>query len=277
MLDLNDLTEASLPMSITMAPFQSIATVSLDAVDDAILDGSRTVILTASAEGFEPGMDSVEVLDHEALLFDLAAMTIPEDGGSISGTITRPNTDNADPLVVQLASDDTTEATVAQEVTIPGGLASVPFSITAVDDDLLDGDQAVTITATAPSYVDGVTQIQVTDGEDLKVTIADFTISENNGVTTGTVSRSNVNNASPLRVSLSSSKPAEAAVPAFVIIPANQLSVDFPITAVDDDLLDGNQAVVFAFQFITGCLRFNGNRLQTTHQNGCRNGRNGIH
>ena len=244
MLELNDLTEAAVPLLVTMEPFQSIATISLDAVDDDILDGDRTVILTASADGFETGEDTIRVRDHETLTITLDATAIAEDGGSINGTITRSNTDNQDPLVVQLQSDDLSEATVAGEVTIPANLATVAFTVTAVDDDLLDGNQRVIVSATAPAFVDGASEIQVTDGEDLRITIADFAISENNGATTATLTRSNTNIASPLRVSLSSSDTSEAIVPAFVDIPANQMSVVVPILAVDDDVLDGNRNVV---------------------------------
>jgi len=133
---------------------------------------------------------------------------------------------------------------VVLEVTFPGGLATVAFTVTAVDDDLLDGSHRVIISAMAPAFVDGVKEIQVTDGEDLHITIADFAISENNGSTTATVIRSNTNTASPLRVSFSSSDTSEAIVPAFVDIPANQMSIDILITAVDDDILDGNRNVV---------------------------------
>ena len=243
-LEVNDLTEASVPLLVTMEPFQTVAVISLDAVDDTILDGPRTVILTATADGFDTGTDTVQVLDHETLTIALDGTTIAEDGILVSGTITRSNTDNQDPLVVQLRSDDTSEATVVPEVTIPGGEATIAFSVRAVDDDLLDGDQLVILSATAPAFVDGRQELLVTDGEDLLITIEDFAIFEHDGVTTATVTRSNSNNGSPLRVILNSSDTSEATVPPFVDIPANQNSVEFQITAVDDDVLDGNRNVV---------------------------------
>jgi len=244
MLTLNDLTEAAVPLLVTMEPFQSVATVQLDAVDDDILDGSRTVVLTVTAEGYEDGVDSVLVLDHETANITLDATTISEDGGGLSGTVTRSNTDNQNPLVVQLASSDQTEVTVPAQVTIPAGQASAPFAVTILDDDLLDGDQSVTITSSALAYVNDTAVLQVLDAETIGLRINNFTISENNGATTATVTRSNTNTGSPLRVSLSSNDTTEAVVPPFIDIPANQMTASFPITAVDDSLLDGNQPVV---------------------------------
>ena len=46
------------------------------------------MILTASADGFEAGVDTVRVLDHETLTMALDTTTIAEDGGVINGTIT---------------------------------------------------------------------------------------------------------------------------------------------------------------------------------------------
>ncbi len=76
-----------------------------------------------------------------------------ENGGTITGTVTRSNTDIATPIIVSLASDDTSEATVpAHGHDTRAGQASTTFTIAAVDDTLLDGTQRVNITATSSGY-----------------------------------------------------------------------------------------------------------------------------
>ena len=40
-------------------------TVNLAAVDDAIVDGTQTVTITASATGFASGSDTLQVTDNE--------------------------------------------------------------------------------------------------------------------------------------------------------------------------------------------------------------------
>ena len=66
-------------------------------------------------------------------------------------------------LVVNLSSNDTSEATVPATVTIAANQASATFAITAVDDALLDGTQTVTITGSATGYVSGTQTLDVTD------------------------------------------------------------------------------------------------------------------
>ncbi|MES2440877.1 MAG: SdiA-regulated domain-containing protein [Verrucomicrobiota bacterium] len=69
-----------------------------------------------------------------------------------------------------------------------------------------------------------------------------FAESAVNPASVGTVSRA-VATASDLVVNLSSSDVTEASFPASVTIPANQTSVDFNISAVDDSFPDGNKTV----------------------------------
>lgn len=79
-----------------------------------------------------------------------------------TGTVTRagPGTEE---LVVTLASNDTTGATVPESVVIPAFQASATFDVAAVDDLIPDGAQTVRITASATGYVSGSSEITVTD------------------------------------------------------------------------------------------------------------------
>jgi 2',3'-cyclic-nucleotide 2'-phosphodiesterase (5'-nucleotidase family) len=72
---------------------------------------------------------------------------------------------------------------------------------------------------------------------------ASFSESATNPASTGTVTRSPVG-AADLVVTLTSSDPTEATVPATVTILANQASANFDVSAVNDADADGNQAVV---------------------------------
>ncbi len=104
---------------------------------------------------------------------------ISENGGSTTASITRWNTDLGSPLNVTLASSDTTEATVPATVTIPADASSATFVISGVDDSLSDGEQTVTITATAAGLLDGHDMLRVIDDEPQLIsqwaaTIVDF-------------------------------------------------------------------------------------------------------
>ena len=50
-------------------------------------------------------------------------------------------------------------------------VTSIPFAATVVDDNLLDGTQQVTITATGAGIFGGTIQIGVTDYETLTLTV----------------------------------------------------------------------------------------------------------
>jgi hypothetical protein len=232
------------PATITIPAHQSMATFSVIGIEDALLDGTQTVVLRAEVPGYESGVANLDVADFETLTVSINPGAISEDRGGTTGTVTRSNTDISQEEVVTLTSSDLTEATVPATVIIPANQASQTFEITAVDDSILDGVQDVTINASSLGYFDGSAKVTVTDFETLSVTIDATSISEKNGAAIGTVSRSNSNNDGSLTVTLESSDTTEATVtPRVIMIPANQSSVKFSISGIDDALLDGTQPV----------------------------------
>jgi hypothetical protein len=241
----SDPTELSVPASVDFLPGQTSVTVSVDAVDDNLLDGTQTVTIGVGALCYGTGVVSIDVLDHETLTVSITATSMAENAGpnAITGRLTRSNAGNDQTFT--LVSSDTTEATVPATVTIPAGQPFVNFSINAVDDSLLDGTQTVTISATAPQYFVTSDTIQVTDFETLTVSIAANSVVETAGfaATTGTVTRGNSDISQALTLSITSSDTSELAHPGAVVIPAGQSSATFNIDAVDDNMLDGTQAV----------------------------------
>ena len=77
----------------------------------------------------------------------------------------------------------------------------------------------------------------------LSISINPTSIPETNGSATGIVSRLDADLTQALVVNLSSSDETSATVPVSVIIPANQSSIDFTITAHDDHLVSGTKAI----------------------------------
>ncbi len=78
----------------------------------------------------------------------------------------------------------------------------------------------------------------------LSVSIDVPSIAEKNGHAVGTVSRTDADLSKALVVNLSSSDITAASVPVSVVIPINQTSVSFVITAVDDHIVDGTSTVM---------------------------------
>jgi hypothetical protein len=160
-----DPSEAAVAPSVTILAGQASATFAIDALDDALLDGDQIVTLSALASGFEGATAILTVADYEMLAVAIDLAEIAEDDGPSAAmvTVTRGNTDVALPLTVNLISSDDTEAWVASGVVIPAGQSSASFAIDAVDDDLLDGTQTVTIEASAAGYKSGNATLQVLD------------------------------------------------------------------------------------------------------------------
>lgn len=103
-----------------------------------------------------PGAGACERLEDRTLLVASLGVTIDqtyvyENWGATAarGTVTRVSDDYSQPLTVSLSSSDPSEVTVPATVTIPAGYSSAGFAVSAVDDNLLDGTQHATITATA--------------------------------------------------------------------------------------------------------------------------------
>lgn len=244
----SDTSEATVSTTVTIPAGQSVsAAFDITGVDDAVMDGTQTVTLTASVAGHADGMSTLDVIDDETagIFLVIAAMSISENGGTTSATVSR-NTETTDALIVTLATSDAGEANAPVTITIPAGqTTSAAFDVTAVDDVIADGTQTVTMTATAVGHADGADTVDVTDDETagLSLVIAVGAVSENGGATTATVSR-NTDTTEALIVTLTNSDAGEAIAPVTVTIPDGQSASDpFTISGVDDSVVDGTQTV----------------------------------
>jgi subtilase family protein/Big-like domain-containing protein/Calx-beta domain-containing protein len=245
----------SLSGSVLIVDGQSSATIAITPVDDDEEEGDETLTLSLDAgAGYvvgSPDNATVTIADDDvvapALQLVIVDASIVENAGAAAttATVTR-NTDTANALLVTLTNSDTSEVGVPTSVTIEAGSTSAEFYIDAVDDDVADGTQTVTLTASAAGFSDGIDTIDVTDNETAMLTlvIATDSIAENAGpaATTATVFR-NTETLNPLVVTLGSDDASEATVPATVIIPAGFGSASFNIDAVDDSEPDGTQTV----------------------------------
>jgi len=165
-LESNDTTEATVPATVVIPANQASATFDIAAVDDALVDGAQTATISASADGYTGASATLQVTDDDTatLTLTIAAASISENGGSTQATIQRTS-GTVGALAVTLSSDDTTEAQVPASVTIPDGSASTTFTITGVDDTVVDGTQTVRITASATGFTAGDDTVDVTDDD----------------------------------------------------------------------------------------------------------------
>lgn len=106
------------------------------------------------------------VVAQEILPLTVAVSSASESSGDpVIATVGRGSSDPSLPLTVQLMSSDESEATVPESVVIPANQTAINFQISTVDDDVVDGSQNVTITASAVGFADGTTLLTVTDDD----------------------------------------------------------------------------------------------------------------
>lgn len=207
----SDISEGAVnPSSLTFTPsnWNVPRTVTVTGVDDLNVDGDvNYLITTANAVSNDPkynGVNPVDVSvtnrdnDTQTLTLSLAAASISEGAGPAATTATLSrNTDPTNELSVTLTSSDLSEATVPTSVTIPAGQSSVTFSVSAVDDAILDGTQSETVTASATGHANGSRTLLVTDND-----VAGLTVSGTN--TTLTWSGSGPSGSDPFGVAYAS-------------------------------------------------------------------------
>ena len=103
----------------------------------------------------------------QTLSLTFSPTTISEDAGTAAsvGTVSLSFTQDTD-IIVNLTSNDISEVTVPETVTILANTLSTTFDLNAVDDLLDDGDRTVTILARSPGTVENESSLIVTDDAD---------------------------------------------------------------------------------------------------------------
>ena len=230
---------------------QADVLVPLDAVDNNILDGDQVVTISAisvDATGLDLGSDTVIVTDKESLALTIEVSSVSEAllPSTITGTLTRRNTDISLPHSVLISSNNPGRLSVASAtLIIPAGQSTIEFPITVHDNSIVDGDEIVTLTATAPGYGDPVTvDVTVLDYEPvLVVSTLTPTVAENAGTFAAKISRQGIEAAdlsNSLIVNLTAGP--GLTVPATVTIPSGLTEMTFSVGIIDNKLLDGNRS-----------------------------------
>jgi hypothetical protein len=201
---------------------------------------TATVTVTDDDGGRASGNFRVIVDSPPQLSVSINRTSIAENAGSNAAilTVSRPQSISAAALTVAFLSSDISEATVPSSVVMAAGQTSVQVAINAVDDDLLDGSQVITITASAAGVSSASAELIVTDFETLTATFSSETIREDAGPdsTTLTIRRNNTDTSSPLVVAISGNDPSRIELPTSITIPAGAQQVVIPVVPIDDDI-----------------------------------------
>ncbi|MDB6030291.1 MAG: hypothetical protein JWM16_629, partial [Verrucomicrobiales bacterium] len=265
-LSSSDSTRVTVPTSVTIPVGARSAAIKVAAVNNDFPNIPAPITITASTPGFSSIPASLTVLDDDTpgLSVTLNESIISEAAPSPAAfvTVTRSSVSTA-PLSVALLPTPQGIISLQATAVIPGNQASVSVPVSVINDQLVNGNRLVQITATP---LDGVYGTPIAAGAaSASLTIADddgpalslainASVIKETGVTSGTVTR-NTPAINALVVNLASSNPGEATVPAAVTIPNGQSSVTFAINGVTDNTPDGVKRVTItanATGFSTG-------------------------
>jgi subtilase family serine protease len=256
----SDLTEITVPATVSIPAGQVTAAFDLTVLHDGIVDGPQPVQLRAQAPAYTDAAASLTVQDVDRPQLSVAfARTNIVEGTNVALTLSRDWV-TSDAVTVQLTSSSALELLVPASATIPPNQASVQLNAQAADDTELNSPRTFTVSATAPGHVPGSASIQVQDNDtpQLTVALAVAEVSEGAGptATTGTATRDRIS-PRPLVVTLESSNPNAARVPASVTIPAGALSASFAVAAINNELVDGTKTTAirgYAREAATGAV-----------------------
>ncbi len=137
-------------------------------------------------------------------------------------------------ITVNLASSDTSEATIQKSIDIPAGELSVTVPVSAVDDAILDGTKQVTLTASGAGLLSGTTSLSVTDLEELVTSFTAAAIFENAAANKFFLTVTRPDNGAAVTINISGNIPAELTVPTTATIKAGSREVRIPIEPIND-------------------------------------------
>jgi hypothetical protein len=214
------------PTQLNFTPNDRLLTFTVNTAPE-LVNTSKIITANRPAQGTYTNQTKTGTLFVDANFLTNLVLnpTTVLSGQSSTGTITISNTAQAGGVVVNLSSSNPNIATVPASVTVPAGSTNATFQVTTL--------------ATATDSVVQISAIRGTTTITRNLTIkgVTFTMSANpnsviGGATniTGTVTLALNAPAGGVLVSLTSSAPGAASVPASVLVPAGTKIATFPIT-----------------------------------------------
>ena len=146
----------------------------------------------------------------------------------------------------KLAQTADTRIELPAEITIPQGQSATYFYAKVIANQKLDNDSIVTVNIDGNNYITGTTAIKLTDDTKPQLTLSAKQQDVTEGgklILTITAERQS---ATDKAISLSCDLPSRFRIPANIILPARQTSVDVEVEALEDDIPDVEKVVTFA-------------------------------
>ncbi len=253
-------TDLPLATPVKILPGESSVAISVILPDNDIAEEDQLITITAGSAGLISATESILLIDENdipAISFTVAVDTISESAGifATQGILTRLGSTD-DVLSVDISANLSNALYLPATVPLGPGEMQKTFDIGVLDNNNVDGFRDVEITAsviiescnclasaTSAGVFSDILTIADNDGASLSLQVNPLSLPEgevNAGVLT--VIRNTPADVA-LTVSLSSSDESEITLPATVTLPIGAVSIDVPITTIQDNIPDGNQQV----------------------------------
>ena len=274
-IDYSDVPDFTL--TIPAGDTSGTAMFTLRPTDDALAEGSETLSVSGSAAELTVTGTEATITDDDtastALTLSVSPSSVAEGGGAATLEVTASLDADARPGAMSVtvavgaegdaATEGTDYATVSDvTVTIPGGstTGTGTFTLTPTDDELTEGDETLTVSATVTGLTVTGTAVTITDDETastgVTLTVSPTLVAEDAGATTVTV-LARLNGAAgtaatPVTVAVGATTDGAAEGTDYATVDDFSMSIaagntadtaTFTLTPTDDDLAEGSETL----------------------------------
>jgi len=265
-LSASETGQINLPASVTIPQRSSSAVFSITMVDNADLDGTRQVDVTAEASGYDAPTAVLQILDNEKPSLTLSLdKDVAVEGDTLQLTITRDLV-TPDSVVVLLSTGKSRQWSIPGQVILPGNTASVVVKVPVTDDLVPELDEPAGITASAGGMISGTVVATIADDDipQIEFSIMADSVSEGAGpyATFAKIKRTG-SPAGTIRINLAADQANTLYFPASVTLSEGVVEKQINIGVVDNAQVDGARVIeVTAAIYISSC------NCNTTAENG---------
>lgn len=275
--------------TVTIAAGATTATINITVINDIVVEGNETVILTLSSvtSGLatlgSPVSATNTIADNDAPVVTIANTTNGNEAGPVNGVMTVTQTAiAATPIVIAYtvsgnATSGADFTALSGSVTIAAGSTTATITIPIINDIIVEGNETVIVTLT--SVTSGAASLGAT-------LIATNTITSNNSATVSISNTSNGTEAGPVSgaLTVTQTNPSAtdtvvtysvsgtatsgvdyAALTGTVTVPAGATTASVFVLVVNDAILDPAETVIVTLSSISSGLATMGTPVAATN------------
>lgn len=250
------------PTQVILPAGEESVTVDVTAIEDNLPNVTLDAAFAVKAARYNSSECYIELLDNDLpeIVLTLTPNTISESAGpmAVMATLKRL-THNDNKVTVKLTDNSNGRLYYStQTIVLESGVSEAQFTIGAIDNALVDGEQEITVTAaiyisscdcaasgTTAGVVAQTIKVLDDDGPALKLSSSKSMLLEGaEEATVLTVSR-NTDTTNPLTVTLASDADELLTYEKTVTIPAGKTSVNVPVAVKANDISSDSRTVVF--------------------------------